>query len=73
MKTIPCPTKPKARSGANIPETQRKTVQRKLRISPEADAKLDKLAAVAGVPASRLVEAMVELEHDALKPKRGRK
>jgi hypothetical protein len=62
----------KTRSGANIPEAQRKTVQRKLRISPETDAKLDKLATIAGVPASRLVEAMIELEHDALKPKRKR-
>lgn len=65
-------SKVKARSGANIPEAQRGTVQRKLRISPESDAKLDRLATVAGVPASRLVEAMIDLEHDALKPKRKR-
>jgi hypothetical protein len=60
------------RSGTSIPEAQRKTVQRKLRISPATDAKLDQLATVAGVPASRLVEAMIDLEHEALKPKRKR-
>jgi hypothetical protein len=57
--------------GAAIPESQRHTVQRKLRISPEASAMLDELTAAAGVPASRLVEAMIELEHAAMrKPKR---
>jgi hypothetical protein len=53
-------------SGANIPEVQRKTVQRKLRITPAADAKLNELAIVARMPASRLIEAMIQLEHDAL-------
>lgn len=64
-------SKPRApsRSGANIPETQRKTVQRKLRITPESDVRLAKLAQVAGVNASRLVEAMIDLEYDAMKPK----
>lgn len=49
----------KKSSGANIPEAQRKTVARKLRLSPEADAKLKQLTAESGLPASRLVEQMI--------------
>jgi hypothetical protein len=48
-----------SKSGANIPEAQRSTVQLKLRVRPETAAEVRRLAKHWDCPASYVVEAMM--------------
>ena len=54
---MPAERKKKA-SGANIPEAQRHTLAAKLRLSPDALARLDAAAERAGLSRSAYVERM---------------
>lgn len=51
---------PIVRSGPNIPESQRSTVQRKLRLAPDVDAELVRQAADASLDVSSYVTGLVE-------------
>lgn len=59
------------RSGPNIPDSQRKTVKRTLRLTPKGSEALDTLTAQTGEPLARLVErlAVAEVERVTSHPR----